>query len=682
MLYKNKLRRKRINEDLAIGPNMKGRKRRSFTADANLLPGERPYYNSTNVTNSKGGISRLTTNDILFRKPTAKEVRAGISSASDIQIGQLYVLSKVLFDFGLIDKVLRTKKSVYQEGNANATEKALKVIDREFTDKFYDEDEPIETLKDKFDNSIDELEKIFGVRLDVALSPFKQWIDIFRPSPGTASQNFPKGFNGTLMKVVEKLYEGPDSLTDAYKNINSYLLQIKNSNKYPTPKDFVKELQRNQKLSALMREPVVKNIFNNALVDKNVRTVGDFVAFMKTNLKRNRVDKKEAHSMTVLHHEAAKRAGMIDLLMKKAGYEDGISNIQDMFDYMKKTDPDEYNYIKSMYNLSDEQIKSFKSYNELCDYLYSPELIEKIYSSTGISERPRSVGDYRRGQKIAVDLRTKKKKKEYIENKIENKRGRKNAKTIKEKRAEIEELLKTQQHANERCKEIGKDNDDPEMAELYRKYKEIAVKAGRKASALKVDINKRLAANPDAENEEPSKTEREKLDALDKEIRDIKLSARNDITDPNELELFDIDQDADGSLRKSREPALTEENPYKEFSFTLIVDGQDPDDVGEVLSQYLEKLLNNREVRKGYEDLINVDYEVCKAEYRLHYHKATRFIVDYPTDSYTDQVFNKKGKESAEKIINKLISVLGDKGITAHSVEDEDNPITIGKKSF
>lgn len=668
-----------LYEDLEIGNEIPGKKRREFKGNANTLPDEKSYFKSVADNNSAGGVKKLTdTNKLLFRKPSPAEIKAGVGSASDIQVGQLYVLSKVLFDFGLLDKVYKAKKSIYKEGNRAETEKILNSINREFSEKYYNEDDPVEVLKNDFDNSIDELEKIFGVRLNVILNGFKTWNEVFKPTPGTSSEQFPKGFNAKLMQNIESSYGDSVSLTKTYKELIRYFAEIAASNKYKTPKDLSKALQRNQKLSALMKEPVVKGIFNKALVDKNVRTVGDFVAYLKANLNRNVTDEKKAHSMTIIHNQAAKAAAMVDLKMKRAGYKNGIADIHEMFEWMKEYEPDNYNYLKSMYG----DLEKFDSYSELCDYLYSPEMIDKIYKSTGIKERSRSEGDYRRGQELAVNLRSKKKEKEKIEQRMNDGKFKHKSKTVKEKRAEIEELLKTQEECKKKCKEIGKDNPDPKMAELYSKYKEIGFRASKRISALKFNIAKILKDNPEAENEEPEKSAKEKLEELDKEIKNIKRNARKKISDPNQLDYFDIEQDPDGSLSREADDDEKYGDKYLEFSFTLYIKGQDPEEAGDILSQWLEKYLNGRETYKGYEDLINVDYEINNYEGRMKMLKVIRFIIDYPENSFTYKVLKKNGRSSADKVIDKLLNTLEDKGIDAKLIEDSDNKVVFNVSSF
>ena len=97
----------------------------------------------------KGGSRlKMPANRIILRQPTKEEIQAADVNPSDYQIAQLRILSKVLFDFGLVSRVYRSKKSSIVKSNTKQIEK-FKQIFRIFLANF-NSNEPIKNVRNAF----------------------------------------------------------------------------------------------------------------------------------------------------------------------------------------------------------------------------------------------------------------------------------------------------------------------------------------------------------------------------------------------------------------------------------------------------------------------------------------------------------------------------------------------------
>ena len=88
-----------------------------------------------------GSRLKMDKSSVILRPPTKKEIQAADTNPSDYQIAQVRILSKVLFDFGLVSQVYRSKKSSVVKSNIKEIEK-YKQIFRIFLNNF-NSNEPI-----------------------------------------------------------------------------------------------------------------------------------------------------------------------------------------------------------------------------------------------------------------------------------------------------------------------------------------------------------------------------------------------------------------------------------------------------------------------------------------------------------------------------------------------------------
>ena len=82
-----------------------------------------------------GSKLKVPKDSIIFRPPTKAEIQKAGTNPSDYQIAQVRILSKILFDFGFVSQVYRSKKASIVKSNIKQIEK-FKQIFRIFLQNF------------------------------------------------------------------------------------------------------------------------------------------------------------------------------------------------------------------------------------------------------------------------------------------------------------------------------------------------------------------------------------------------------------------------------------------------------------------------------------------------------------------------------------------------------------------
>lgn len=607
-----------IKEDLALDAPTSSRKRSKFVTDAN-----EPNATDGKKRASKGGQSKagVAAGALIFRRPTKAELIAAGESAdvnlsSDSQMQQIRVLSKVLFDFGLLDKIYKSKKDDWNIGKTNAveTDKMLKNIERIFKIKNYSPETPTEVLAEDLENSTTHLEETIGVRIPEVIGAFKSWREIMVLDPNTKSPEFPKGFNPNLMANIESV-AGAD-YKEVYKKLNEHLIDVMTSNKFDSPAKYAKYVAKNETIRAILNEPIVKKLVDSALSSNNVKDIEEFALYLKTNLNKNRVERKEGDTMTIIHNKAMERIRYFDLIMKRKGYADGIRNFSEMIDFLEEYDKNTLDHVCRTYGLTPEKLKSFGSYSEFCNWLFGdPERLYSIIESLGTKERARTAGDVRKGMNMAVLHRDLLKKEEKLRNKKRGPRG----KTREDLQKEIEELQK----AYEELTDDLKSRKDEKGSEEYNKIKKLRVDVGRQISAKKHALKKR------PENEEPRPSIEDNIEKYRAE-REALVQREEDRLSDDEFnsfkDLYDIDK------KRFEMGDYDIGTGYVTMAFSLKLNPNEHEVVDYIVNT-IDKYLNGKEVEAGKEDLINVDYEPGKYEGAMRMYPCTRIVIDYPKSS-------------------------------------------------
>ena len=665
-----------LNEDVALGAPTHPKKRSTFVTDANDKDSS-----TEGARASKGGQSKkaLQGSQLIFRKPTKAEIIAAeekfdFTVGSDYQMPQILILSQVLFDFDVLPKVYRSKTDDWNYGKTNAVEvdKALDNLRRLFHKSKYSPDTPIEQLVDDMQHSTSEVEAEVGVRLPSLLKLFTSWKEILTMNPALKSEKFPRGYNELLMKGIEEL--GAADPEESYKKVNEFLLDNASKGEHKNPKEFAKYMERCETISAVLNEPLIKPYVNRALSTTGVNDFEEFVLFVTTNLKKNRVERQKGNTMTIMQHKAMEAIRHFDLIMKKNGYEDGIRNFQEMIDFIQERRPETFQHICYVYGLDEESIKEFTSYADFCDFLFGdPDNLYKLYKRTAVETRSRTKGETRKGG-AGVRFRDFAKKEKTIlksmDDAMKGKRGPRGA-TKEEVEKKMEDIAAAVAELEEDMKNLDKDSPEYEEKKALR----FAAKKRYAQYAHKLRTMPDDAGTRETLEDKLAKNRKQMEDIVDKSYKRLK---DDEIDDFNQK--FNVDK------QRYDSGAYDIGSGYVTMAFTMKI-SPEKYEVVDYIVDYIDKYFNKKELAAGKEDVINVDYEEGRYNAGMRTYPCTRFVVDYPetSDLYkTMKSFKDKSERSsvlAELLKNLLPAIEKQFGIYPELVTgDKDHKIKLMAK--
>lgn len=647
---RNRLIAEILNEDLAFAGNENNpRKRAALIHNSNTEQQEGKKQ-------SKGGQKRFTGDtaitNLIFRMPTKDELMAAEDACNmrisgDYQMGQLITLSKILFDFDILHKIYRSKKDNWndQTYNASTVDKLLDGIQRQFNNKTYTPDTPTEQVAEDLQNSTDELEKEYGVRIPDLIRGIPDWATALTISPKTKSSEMPRGFNPIIMKSLITL-KGDAEAKNLYPRINELLIDA--STKYKNPKAYAKYISRCQTLQSVLGEPMLKKLFNKAMSSPSVTNVGRLVIFLNTNLKNMREEKRPGNSVAILHNNALKAIQAADVMMKRKGFKKGVRNIHDMFEYLQKYRPDSFAHICRTYGLDSKTVQQFNSYKEFCDWLYSdPKRLGEIYLSARVEGKE--------GARMNVEY-SKLDKKERALRKVASSGGRKRG----AKGASIEEKEKKLAECQEAIEQLDREiaslpEGDPEIkekkalrAKLRKKYTDGIWQVNKAKEKLKAQ----------GETPAPTKSLNDEIDEIRNRKESIRDEEYNRLKDDVDIEKFESKYNKDVNRYSTGEYDMAE--GYVTMAFSLAL-GPDDTDISDYLEEMIEKHFNNLELKAGKEDLINVTAQPGKYEGKMRWYPCVRFFIDYPRNSALYNKLKKMEKPERQKYVVEFLEKVLDK---------------------
>lgn len=642
---RNKLIAEILNEDLAFdGSSNNPRKRTSLIHNSNTEQQEGKKQ-------SKGGQKRFTgdtaTTNLIFRLPTRAELVAAEDACNmrisgDYQMGQIIVLSKILFDFDILHKIYRAKKDNWNDQTYNAAEvdKLTARVRQIFQPKFYTPDTPVEQVAEDLENSTDSLEREYGVRIPELIGAIPSWKDALTVSPKTKSSQMPNGFSPILMKNLMTLV-GDEKAKNIYSSVNELLIDA--ASKFKNPKAYAKYVERCQTLQAVLNEPIMKKIFDKAMTSDNVTDVEELVLFLNNGLKNSREEKRPGNTVAIIHNNALKAIQKADLMMKRRGFKDGVRNIHDMFEYLQEYHPESFAHICRTYGLNEDSIHQFNSYREFCDWLYSdPKRLGKIY----LSARVEGKGGARMNVVYSeLDKKERKIRKDGM------KRGPRTS-SIDKKEARLEEMKEAIEQLKSEIEELPKGS--PERIEketlrkkLSKKYTDYRWQV-EKAKAKVAEAEKNGIAAPEVKSYD------DEIDELRKRKEAIRDEEYNRLKDDVDIEKFEDKYSKEANRYSTGEFDMAEGYVTMAFSLNLTANGAD-EEVAEWIEEKIEKYFNNAELKAGKEDLINVSYIPDKYEGKMRMYPCTRFVIDYPKSSALYAKIKKMEKSERVKFVAEFI---------------------------
>lgn len=614
----------------------------STAKDHDIELGE-PVYHSASKKDAKN-------RPLLYLFPTLKQAVAGAPTASDHQFAQIVIISQFLTEFGILNGPITTKKLAYDdEDDSDNKKEALQDLQNLFgiapgdtavakggKRPAFPPGTPIEMVMHIIANSATELEKIYKVKFNILLGKDVDklasgnerevtWEDYLKIDPHTAKDPkiqkiFPQGFNPRLMGAIKQYLDmtgkGNSDLNSIYKLVYDYLKDVYASKKYKTPAAFAARIDKNEKLRLRLEEGILGKYFRQAMASASFKTTDELNEYLSSKIqggtKGGLGAKKKilGDKMKVINYRLAR---------KLPEYKQYLRDFPAFIDHLHKTNRFRYNELLNNYNMSDNELKEFKTFEDFSRYVFdNTELMSALYKRASVGERSRSHDEARQGSAISVDARSLKKQLER------GGRGRKGS-SIEEKREQIENIREEIAADKETLKEIGKEasatSDPAEKAKLMAKYDALKIKvakAGKKVSAILHSINSKIAKNPDAEFENREEKEAERKEEIQSKLHSIIAKAIGGIDDPNKLEFFLNKHDQRGEhMAKIKDGGAGDADVSRLVTtFDILVPASVTDGAKgfkkELLTYFgatcekLEKKLNKEEVKNGKEGLTDV----------------------------------------------------------------------------
>lgn len=557
---------------------------------------------------------------IILRRPTHAEIDAAGTNPSDYQIGQVRIFSKVLYDFGLISQIYRSKSGPIVQSNIRQLKKYKGIFDT-FLQKF-NENEPISNVRKALDL----------VKNETVLLPGDFDIIINKTKNLTSEEE--------LKRVVE----------DIYKNAVTYVKDYELSNKEKKRVDeicknlfdyVVGELEEGHDIkeiktgisyaftiNKIMKEDYMKDALKLVYDDNTIETASDLEAEINEYIDSHYRERKTGHSNTLIHDEARRNLQKLAIQLKKDGYVGGLTT-KNVFDYMKANEPETIDYISETYGIDKKDLSGehFPTWESVAKFFYSPEIIRKIeYEQLKVRNRAQKIGEVRKGSILTNKLKSVSSRKKTLQKKIQNEgQPVSNIEKLEFRLALKEEEYKKAKEAREKMKadfdEVGQIEDKQLAYEIrlnYERAKNLVSKIGQSVSSLKNYI-KKAKSNP--KRQEVKKSDFEKLQQLEKEEQELFAKAKNTMSDDMDVrELEGIINKISGTKYSFDEYKNEEEIVY--YSTSFVVNTEDEKIISFIINQLTQVL-------SKYDKYFNVDaYEPENT--RLG---GTEIVIDYPQNS-------------------------------------------------
>lgn len=456
--------------------------------------------------------------------------------------------------------------------------------------------------------------------------------------------------------------------------------------KSDTPAEqVIQDIYKSDSLSAIfMKDPYAGPALKKALREPDIDNAFELKGYILDVMERDTIKKDPRHKLTVLENMAARSIAAVDMKMRKAGYRRGIMDVQDMFDYLQKKLPYNYKEILETYDLTPEIIEGFKNYKELCDWIYQPEFLIRVYSYVSDDGRRHNLHYAGNPMSLRSNFADKAAKMEkQIEKHTDNiSKGRGRARIAV---LGSPELVEYRQEAFDKA--------EAAFMEMAKRYKELSITNSEEAAAFKASPEykkaytkynnektalkkaKEALAAADA-GEMEVVTHRDKLNARKKNFRDYLTTKRGEI-DESIIAAFDMRFNYPKLMREGQ-PGLPDDilDDMYEFSFSLISEDYRTFDKSFIssLEEWIEEYINNVETENGFESSIAVSVIPMEGEredersLEMNKFDILRIIFDYPRQSYMYDTLSDKNKAK-----NRMIDIQFD---IMEKVE-EDNDIVL-----
>lgn len=539
----------------------------------------------------------------VIRKPKAKEQYAAKIETSDFQISSLNIQSAILFSMNLSSRIYRSKTTIIQYNTKKKAERFRKIFNKILSE--FSVDMSMIDFYKRMSYSTSNVNKQIGVNIHRALKGARSW---------------------NKLLSYDELYVRMGKNSEATDKATELLNEAKNL--YNLPSKFLKYLSTHESFSSISGdaffEPIAKDFWFF-----NGKNVGEFRKYVNKYIDSVSHEAKRGHSQTILENEAVE-------IQNKIIDEIGCKLTPDiLFDWLKRTDPNSKDRLLDNCLLNiDEQ--HFDTFEELCLYLYSPNVMSYIRGRQCVDVRARAKGEVRKGIELTYERnlieRSNRKAEKIISKLPENitlaiKHAVETLDLRSKEYNEAREIKKQLKKALSTAQECG---DDKKAAIIRSEYEN----ASQVVSGLRGSVSNAKKALKNAESMRDKKAEA--LETLKKNVHDeLKLIERIDSN--NEVCSYDLVK-----LRKDLERKMHEQDeiPYSTWEFYTPI-------LSIKLANYIVNKLETN-LNKPKEQYINVMWSYDKND------EIIKFYVDYPSKSNIFKAFQ-KDNSLAQKLLDAMI---------------------------
>lgn len=328
-------------------------------------------------------------NELIIRRPSDDEQRAGKIQTSDYQISSLTIQTKILSTLELIDRVYRTKNTTVEASNGNKIRKYKTIINKLFFNiRHIDnmQDFYITLSEDK--NLSDEM----GFDIKNYLKSIKSWekvLDNDNIIPSIAAFVKTESEEGSYTEEEVTLCK-----ERCVKIINYF---EKQKEIYENPTLCFTALSHLSSFRTIIKDEIFFDIFNTLLdFDGSIEEYKELIFNYLDNKNKGSIKK---HTQTLVNEMCLKSQS--EILNKIIS--DGIGEkltLKNYVEYLIKYSPHIIPQFKTEIGIS---LMDYDNFNDLCEALYSPEIIKNIRQNLDVKIRPRVSGDIRKGSELIIE---------------------------------------------------------------------------------------------------------------------------------------------------------------------------------------------------------------------------------------------------------------------------------------
>lgn len=507
--------------------------------------------------------------NVIIRKPTDDEQRNAKILTSDYLISALTIHSSVLETLGFCDKVYRSKQSIVKSSNKKLITKYtrnLSFLKRTFGAK----KSPYDLYK--FNEEITNNKKFID---DLKTNNYTNWKQI---GGKKSIPNFAKKYN-----TISSFLRAVDAITLFFEMFETRGMEMLTSHE-----------QSKESLEILI--PLFVSTLNKCVYPSVYK-----------------------HSQTIVWEIAYKRQTEVEKEIGK-----GFSPKRYAEFYLSPSD------LEKIENLWEIDLLTYEgSWDDLCNYLYSPNIISKIRKGLGVNVRSRSSLDTRKG----VEANDKKKFLKLIEEQksILGQNFSKKEEELKIAELENKKLFYKSKYSEAKLlKKYSSDEDRDYAIKEVEKYKNKYYYYKTAHEKAVKELNKKIKA---ADNLEVYTSKHNLIKEIIEETRTV------------EEICFLEQQELEDAIRKQKSETSI---PY--YTWRFVCDKIDKDTALKI-EDALEENLNKGSGVNGEDGYINVT--------AFPMSKSYEFFVDYPKSSNMFKAFKKKGKELSKILIEGVAQHLG-----------------------